>query len=210
MRTRPRSARPPARATALPPAPPAPRSPRPGTRMRRAPGISCLCLTVTSVAPGVSLVSLSALGTPSHPHLGGSDEVPPPASASLLCSPVVHFLSCRGHSGMPAPAALTFDLGTLQLGSSRSGQGSSVAPGPSRPALPLSSSFVSPNWLPVLYQLPCPRPTPRHASVLRGLSGRSFTQQSAVWLCLDAVKRFFFPVSFLSLHHSDFKLTKRP
>ena len=69
--------------------------------MRRALGISCPCLTVTSVAPEVSLVSLSALGTPSHPSLlpqdeigGGPDEVVPasggcvpPGFSFPACSP---------------------------------------------------------------------------------------------------------------------------
>ena len=44
------------------------------------------------------------------------EVVSPRLQLPCLAPQLVHFLSYRGHSGMPAPATFTFDLGTLQLG----------------------------------------------------------------------------------------------
>jgi hypothetical protein len=137
------------------------------------------------------------------------EVVCPPASASLPAPQLIHFLSYRGHSGMPAPAAFTFDLGTLQLGviTFRAGLlgGPRAFPPSSAPQFQFRFSQLAPCPLAAALpksHTPCfcaagpVRPVPHLAKCCLAL--------------LECSEKVFSPVSFLSLHDSDFKLTKRP
>lgn len=226
MRTHLRSARPPLclpRAAALLPALRALQSRRPGTRTRRAPGIRCPCLTVTSVAPEVSPVSPSAWAPPSpHPPLfflkrkrGALREVilTPGGRVPMALAPhLIHFPSYRGHQQMPpvqrplGPARFTSDLGTLQPGScdvqGRVLQWPWGLPTQLRPSVPVSFLQLAPCPLPAeLLESHTPgfcavglvRPVPRPAKCCSALPEHS---------------ERVFPSYFSSLCNSNSKLTK--
>lgn len=88
------------------------------------------------------------------------------------------------------PARFTFDLRTpcLEVLQVRT-ELYRVALGPSGSNSSLMIQFRFCSLYTLSYQLNHWSPTP-HTCVLRGLSGRSLSCQSAAWLCLNIVERF--------------------